>query len=362
MATRARLAFLLLLAGLGLLAHWGLDATRPRATWLRLDGPTRLPLPGPASFRVELSENPRSGFLHMDLRWRDPAGRGRGTLASERIPLTNSSASSFEMRLNVPRPPELDVFRAVIYLSPHGRWKDHGLVATTDWIRVDAIDPAAPNAVPARQRLAVYVPEKPGETLPPVREGLRFVTAGFLVGSGLLLRRAPTRTGAGEPSAHPPGHDFGGRRLALVFALAALIEALNLASGVVDWVRQWAVERSWYLLRGAPQYVISLIAISLGLGLAIRSVSRPQPGAVRLCLAGLFLWGGFAATTVVSLHLIDRVDRLLIPGFSALQLARLASALAGFAGAVLIVRRRRNPGAPERTPPDPSAPSRWSNP
>lgn len=356
-ASRARPAALAAILVLAFAATYlVLDRTEHRPGWLTVEMPAYAVAGRPLEARVALKGPPKGAWVAATLHRAGDDRRLKERIAAAG-PAREAAQGVHVFRFEVPALDGLRFVSAVVYLGPDGRWTERTAAAHTKLIPVRAAGAEGP---PPARRTAVYpsttaaddrardaraartaVARPRGEPSPWVHP---IIAALLLAGSVLGLSRARRRAG------QRPG---GGDRtvwlvLAAVMALCAALELSGLAGHVADWGRRLAEQAGVYESRKPFQKaaMAAVAAASLGLFvLFLRAVRRPGPRRTLWGAAtGLAAYLALAFVSALSFHAVDVARGLVWHGWSAVDAARGAGALAALLAAGLSAGKDRASG------------------
>jgi hypothetical protein len=297
-----------------------LSPPKPQADWLRVEAPARA-VPGETiTVRVTLTEPYPGLHLETDLHgWtrRKQPLRAISHTDSHRL---DGSLRVLDFQLRVPVLPDLATVRAIVYLSPTGRWSDQVHAITSDPIPVEAAPhPASPREL---QPLPVYEqrsdPEIPRIESAALRHLIIALWLVVALGLGWRWRRARRSQPAspGQPARLSPAS------LAGACAAAALAEFFGAEQYLGNTARQLALQSGFYADRHLPQ---QLAVLCLVVGVAALAVTVMIRARHRRIVLGLLVYAVVAVAAALSLH---ETDALLYATFLGQPVEQLAKLLA----------------------------------
>lgn len=326
-----------------------LDRTEHRPGWLTVEMPSYAVAGRPLEVRVSLKGPMGTTMIDCDLQRADAEKRDWGFLASGGPPRSVAGARSHDYIFDVPERENTAFAFVLVFLSPSGRWPDGTRAATSAYIPVRGPGRTGTAGPLRRARLYRYptaaetaAREAKPEARKPRGELSAWVhpaiAALLLAASVLSLSRSRRET----------GDRTVWLVLAAVMALCAALELTGLAGHVADWGRRWAAQAGLYESRQPFQKaaMAAVSAASLGLFvLFLRAVRRPGPRRARWGAAiGLAAYLALSFVGALSFHAVDVVRGLVWHGWSAVDAARGAGALAALLAAGLSARSGRRPG------------------
>jgi len=328
-------AALILVVAAAAAIWWGLDRMEPRVNWVRVEAPRRAVVGQPLPLRVHLAPLAEPTRVCADLHWATARNGTLGCLASGGSKPVGREGGTFEFQVRVPHVNELQFVTGIIYLTPTGRWRDHTLVASTEFIPVSR--KAGAQVETRLKQLRLQPPDDDAKR--PLRAAAvpRWLTALLFLAAAVVARRAVSATEAPPP-------DLGTRfwqMLAVLLVMVCLWELFELESWVGTHARTVARAGDFYYLRAAFQKVgISIAGAAVILFLILGWRSHRS---YRLLLVFFGLYLGISAANLLSLHAIDRIADLSWRGVSLVQALKLGCAIMTLQG-VLHARRAASPG------------------
>jgi hypothetical protein len=307
-----------------------LQAARPRAHWLTVEGPDVAPVGSALRIRVCLAAAEASGYLDFDLHGATSRREPRGYLAGAGARQLDSARTNFEFAIPVPDRPGVTYLHGIVYLSPTGRWGDRTRVAETEIIPVVRNSPVTEER--RSVRWGVYAPESVVPKVAADRSGVRGVTSGLFALAGGWIGRSVIRSRASDRSR---GLSRGQAWLVVACLVACVWEAFGLGAWTIHHLRLAARFHGLYGWREGPQRVATVAAVTLAFGLGFRLARSGTPPSLRWVGFAWVAWLGLASVGTLSLHAVDQLAGWTPLGVPMFQLARLGAALvAASAGAL----------------------------
>lgn len=330
-----RIGGLLGLGIIGLLLWFAIEMARPRARWLAVEAPSRIPVGQVFPVHVRLLSPGESGYLDVDWHGSTSARDNLGFQAAGGSQRLNPSLTNLEFSIRLPDRRELAYVRGVVFLSRTGRWSDRTRVAETEELRIVRGPAPGVGEGASLRRLAVHTPDSRPPPPVPVVRGVRTATTGFLMLGAVLagLRRVGERRGGRS------GRGWGW--LALALGASAGWESFGLGEVVMQNFRVAALMHGLYGHRELPQRIVtvSLATAALACGAAIARARWSV--STRVSALGWILWGAVAVLSALSLHAVDQLAACRLLGVPALQTVRLAGAATGALALLGVVSRNQ---------------------
>jgi hypothetical protein len=311
-----------------------------RSRWLRVEIPAQIVSGERVPVTITLRAPPPTGWLRVDLHWKNIRRESRGSLSTSRPQLIRADQTEYRFDLPVPARPGLEFVYGVIYVSPNGRWPDRTRACSTEPVAVSV----KPEPARAGKRQAITAHDQLLGP-PPIRRDSRFVrwtSALFWSLSGILCWRMRGLTrDAGSRLANPLVTRWAW--LALACVLAAAWEASAAESGLGDVLRRFAISHGWYDDRRRLQEVLTALVIAISLVFAVVTLRRDHAQPVSLVFTSADAYWGISAISFISLH--DADAWLATPVFTipVAQVVKLAAALVAVCGAAQAAWPRHRP-------------------
>lgn len=309
---------------------WVLDRMEPRVNWVRVEAPRRAVVGQSLLLRVHLAPLAEPTRVCADLHWATTRNGTLGCLASGGSKPVGREGGTFDFQVKVPPVNELQFVTGLIYLARTGRWRDHTLAASTEFIPVSS-KPGA-QAETRLVQLRLQPPDDGAKR--PLRAAAvpRWLTALLFLAAAVFARQAGSDNAA---NAAEPSTRFW-QILAVLLVMVCMWELFELESWVGAQARTVARTRDFYYLRAAFQKVgISLAGAAVILFL-ILGCRADRSRRLLLVFFGLYL--GISVVNLLSLHAIDRIADLSWRGVSLVQSLKLGCAIMTLQG-VLHARR-----------------------
>lgn len=323
-----------------------LDRTEHRPGWLTVEMPSYAVAGRPLEVRVTLRGPLGPTMIDCDLQRANAEKKGWGFLASGGPPRPVAGARSHAYVFDVPEREDTAFAFVLVFLSPSGRWPDGTRAATSAYIPVLGPGQAGATGPLRRARLYRYpiAAEAAAREASPAVARTRGRTSAWVHPAIAALLLAASVLGAFRSRRRAGGRPEGDDRtvwlvLAAVMALCAALELSGLAGQVADWGRRLAEQAGIYESRKPFQKaaMAAVAAASLGLFvLFLRAVRRPGPHrALWGAAIGLAAYLALSFVGALSFHAVDAARGLVWHGWSAVDAARGAGALAALLAAGL---------------------------
>jgi hypothetical protein len=332
-----------------------LDRTEHRPGWLTVEMPSYAVAGRTLEVEVTLKGPLESTMIDCDLQRANGEKKGWGFLASGGPPRPVAGVRSHAYVFDVPVREDTAFAFVLVFLSPSGRWPDGTRAATSAYIPVRGPGPAGPAGPLRRARLYRYptAAEAAAREAGPAAVRPRGTMSAWVhpAIAALLLAAAVLSVTRSRRRAGPKAE--GDDRtvwliLAAAMALCAALELSGLAGHVADWGRRWAAQAGLYESRQPFQKAVMAAVASASLGLFVlflRAVRRPGPHrALWGAAIGLAAYLALSFVSALSFHAVDVVRGLVWRGWSAVDAARGAGALAALLAAGLSAKSGRRPG------------------
>ncbi len=301
-------------------AVWrGLNSLEPQAEWLKVEAPQWVKAGGTLPLRLHLAPQKQPCKLNVDLNWSKTHNVSEGLLSIGGTKAVGLQGGSFDFNIPVPPKNGIRYVKAVIYLSPNGKWYSHTQAATTDYISVQLtgnqiqVVPMKPLKVEPLKKAPEVRPRSQLITRLPV--ALLFLMTAILWHKGLSSWANKIELGATNRFWHI---------LTVALLFACLWELFNLETVLGDKARALARAGDFYYSRAIFQKaIISTVAAATVLFLAWLVIVR-HPCRFWLACFGIYL--GLATVNLLSLHAVDSVLALAWHDLTLIQSLKMVCA------------------------------------
>ena len=295
----------LLILALTCAGAWWLLREPPASEWVRVQASSEATAGAPYVATATLLREPVGAYIHLDLHGYGPRGAPLRCVAVGGAQPLVSGASDFTYRFTVPRMPELEQLRAIIYTTRTGRWSDHVQVAASEPVRL-----APPGEARTASTAPLRVVDQRSDPAITLEDPLWLRSAvGVLWIACAVIVAQPGRQGSRSRRA---------RFLLFLLVILALVEFTGAGSILANSARALALDHGWYDDRRRWQQLFSavcLAALALVTTVSLRRTLTAWPTAVVLGA------GVYVCASIVALLSLHEVDRLLASGFGSVPVS-----------------------------------------